>query len=126
MIIALLITNVLTVTSAAFSAILAGAITGVTGLKTHLNSEALDRQRMAAKRFGSRMIERTKKMVARTVTSSTVKWIPILGGTVAVGLTIWELSDHCDSLRDLNELYNEMDIEEEAVPIDVCNSPAEP
>jgi len=125
-IIALLISNVLTVTSAAFSAMLAGAITGVTGIKTHLNSEALDRQRMAVQRMGSRMIERTKTMIARSITSSSMKWIPILGAPVALGLTLWEVSDLCDGLQDLDQLYDDMGIEEEAVPLDVCNAPAEP
>ena len=128
MIIALLISNVLTVTSAAFSAMLAGAISGVTGIKTltHLNSEALDRQRMAVKRMGTRMIERTKTMIARSITSSSVKWIPMLGAPVALGLTLWEVSDLCDGLQDLDQLYDDMGIEEEAVPLDVCNAPAEP
>ena len=81
---------------------------------------------MAVKRMGTRMIERTKTMIARSITSSSMKWIPILGAPVALGLALWEVSDLCDGLQDLDQLYDDMGIEEEAVPLDVCNSPAEP
>lgn len=127
MIVGLLISNVLSLTSAAFSSLISGVITGATGIKTlsQLNKEALDRQRLAVKRIGNRLVERTKRMIARTTVSSTVKWIPILGGTVAVGLTIWELSDYCDSLQDLDELYKDMDIDDEAMALELCKAPDE-
>ncbi|MDO9477596.1 MAG: hypothetical protein Q7L07_12870 [Pseudohongiella sp.] len=128
MMIGLIITNVLAVTSSAFSSLLSGVVAGAFGVKTlsQVNREALDKQRMAVKRVGNRMVERTKRMITRTTVSSSVKWIPILGGTIAVGLTIWELSDYCRNLKDLDELYDEMDIKDEAVPLDVCKAPAEP
>ena len=124
MIVGLLISNVLSLTSAAFSSLLSGVIAATTGIKTlsQLNREALDRQRMAVKRIGNRMVARTKRMITRTTVSTTVKWLPVL----AVGLTIWDLSDYCDNLQDMDELYKDMDIEGEAEPLGICKAPDGP
>ena len=119
----LVASNVLSLTSSAFNALLSGAIAGATGIKT-LTHIDLDRQRNAVKKMGSRMVARTKRMIARSTVSSTIKWIPILGASVAVGLTIMELSDLCASINDLSLLYQEMDLEQET-PLETCQASPE-
>ena len=127
-VIALLISNALTLTSSAFNALLSGSAAGVFGLKTlyQQNREALDRHRAAVKRMGSRMVSRTARMATRSTLGNSIRWIPIVGTSLAVALTAWELADLCEGLEDLDRLYQDLEIEEEAVPLDVCQSTEEP
>jgi anti-sigma factor RsiW len=123
-ILALLASNILTLTSAAFNGLLSGIVAGATGIKTlsHLNAQRLDSQRNAVKRMGTRMRARTAKMAARSTMGNSVTWIPFVGASLAVALTIWELADLCESIQDLDQLYQEMDIEDESVPLDICKA----
>ncbi len=126
-IIGMLISNMLTLTSSAFNALLSGAIAGATGIKTlSHNKETLERQRAAVKRMGTRMRARTVKMASRATMGNTVTWIPIVGASLAVALTVWELSDLCDSMKDLDKLYQDMEIEDEPAPMDICQASDEP
>ncbi|MDP2139804.1 MAG: hypothetical protein Q8L20_03235 [Gammaproteobacteria bacterium] len=122
------ISNALTLTSSAFNALLSGTAAGVFGLKTlyQQNKEVLDRHRAAVKRMGSRMVSRTARMATRSTLGNSLEWIPLFGTSLAVALTAWELSDLCEGLEDLDRLYHDLEIDEEAVPLDVCQSTEEP
>ncbi len=126
--IGLLISNMLTLTSSAFNALLSGAIAGATGVKTlaYINKETLERQRAAVKRMGTRMKSRTVRIASRSSMGNTVAWIPIVGASLAVALTVWELSDLCDNMKDLDKLYQDMEIDDEPVPLDICQSTEQP
>jgi hypothetical protein len=126
--IGLLVSNALTLTSSTFNALLSGALAGAIGVKTlsQLNREALDRQRSAVKRMGTRMKARTVKMASRSTIGNTVTWIPLVGTSLAIALTAWELSDLCEGMKDLDRLYQDMDIESESVPLDICTAPDGP
>ena len=125
-IVGLLISNALSLTSSAFNAMLSGAIAGVTGIKTlnQLNAHNLTKQRNAVKRMGSRIKIRATRIAARSTMRSTVSWIPVMGASIAVALTVWELADLCEGMKDLDQLYQDMDIDEET-PLEICRADPE-
>jgi len=125
--IGLLIFNVLTLTVSSLNALVSGLIAtafGVATVTSALHTKAAS-QRAAVKRMGNRLALRSKRMAVRTMASIPAKTIPILGATLIVGGVIWELKDLCDGLRDVEELYDELEIDE---PVDesalqvVCHS----
>jgi hypothetical protein len=105
---------------------LSGAIAGVTGIKTlnQLNAHNLTKQRNAVKRMGSRIKIRATRIAARSTMRSTVSWIPVMGASIAVALTVWELADLCEGMKDLDQLYQDMDIDEET-PLEICRADPE-
>jgi hypothetical protein len=116
-VVGLLASNILTLSSSAFSAMLSGAIAGVTGISLR-NAQSLDKQRASVKRMRFRFI----KMASRSALGNSVNWIPILGASVAIGLTIWELNDLCESMKDLDE----MGFDDEPVTLEMCQAPDAP
>ena len=125
--ICLLIFNVLTLTVSSLNALVSGLIAtafGVATVTSALHTKAAS-QRAAVKRMGNRLALRSKRMAVRTMASIPAKTIPILGATLIVGGVIWELKDLCDGLRDVEDLYSELEIDD---PVDesalqvVCHS----
>ena len=125
--ICLLIFNVLTLTVSSLNALVSGLIAtafGVATVTSALHTKAAS-QRAAVKRMGNRLALRSKRAAARAVASIPAKTIPILGATLIVGGVIWELKDLCDGLRDVEDLYSELEIDD---PVDesalqvVCHS----
>ena len=125
--IGLLIFNVLTLTVSSLNALVSGLIAtafGVATVTSALHTKAAS-QRAAVKRMGNRLALRSKRAAARAVASIPAKTIPILGATLIVGGVIWELKDLCDGLRDVEDLYSELEIDD---PVDesalqvVCHS----
>jgi len=125
--VALLAMNVLTLTVSGVNAFVSGLIAtafGVATVTSALHTKAAS-QRAAVKRMGNRLALRSKRMAVRTMASIPAKTIPILGATLIVGGVIWELKDLCDGLRDVEELYDELEIDD---PVDesalqvVCHS----
>ena len=132
--IVLLISNTLTLTSSAFNALLSGALAGA-GIKSlsHINKEALqnsrnaiERQKAAVKRMGTRLKARTIKIASREAASNAFSWIPLAGTGVAIAFAIMELRDLCEGVKDVDELYQEMDIQDEDPPIELCRSTDNP
>ena len=139
--VALLAMNVLTLTVSGVNAFVSGLIAtafGVATVTSALHSRLAAQQnetkkmaskvaaqRAAAKRMGTRLISRSKRMAVRTMASMPAKTIPILGATLIIGGVIWELKDLCDGLRDVEDLYSELEIDD---PVDesalhaVCHS----
>ncbi len=113
--IGLLITNVLTLTSTAFNALLSGALATYGGVQT-VSQKIFARQavkKSAVRTLGKRMIARTGRIAVTAVSSLPLKALPVLGVTAVIAGTIWELQQLCAGLNDISLLYAEMDIEED-------------
>ncbi len=132
--IALLISNTLTLTSSAFNGLLSGILAGATGLKSislmqnealQNSRNAIERQKAAVKRMGTRLKARTIKIASREAASNAFSWIPLAGTGVAIAFAIMELRELCEGMKDVDELYKEMDIQDEEPPIELCRSTEE-
>ena len=117
----LIASNVLTLTHSAFNTAASGLFKtafGVTtvadAMNTKLRKQAakVSAQKNAAKRFGRRMTTRTSKLVATSVAELPSGAIPMLGIPVLIAATAYEVKLACENLDDLNQLYQELDVEE--------------
>jgi uncharacterized coiled-coil protein SlyX len=86
---------------------------------------AIERQKAAVKRMGTRLKARTIKIASREAASNAFSWIPLAGTGVAIAFAIMELRELCQGIRDVQELYQEMDIQDEDPPIELCRSTEE-
>ena len=137
---ALIITNVLTLTHAAFNAALSGLIGAATGiqtvtelLQTKIASKdkvikkqvaANKTRKVAARKFGTRLASRTKRVAASSIAAIPAESVPILGVSILIAGTAYELWEACQSLHDLDDMYLEMGIENQTpngVLQTVCN-----
>ena len=125
----LIISNLLTITSAAFNTALSGLVTSTLGLQTatstlrrnlsnqRAHNQSLQRklttQKQAVMHHGQRNINRTKRMARFKFAELSVTALPIIGGVVLAGGLIWELSQLCNGIRDLEGLYVELEIDSE-------------
>ena len=128
-ILTLLITNVLSITSTAFNGVLAGITTTTLGLTTAtgalrrraatqrarnvLLENQAKRQRSAVHRMGQRLTNRTKRIAAYSVAEIPASILPYAGMAILVTGTAWELKQLCQGLYELEELYSEIELEEE-------------
>jgi hypothetical protein len=117
---ALIATNVLTLTSAAFNAAVSGLMGSALGIQTvssalqHNLSASKARmaaQKTATRKFGSRVATRTRKLVATSIAELPAEAIPVLGVTVLIAATAYEIKLACENLDDLDELYRELEME---------------
>jgi hypothetical protein len=92
---------------------------------THRQKIDANKRRNAAKHFGNRLISRTKRLAAASLAAIPAESIPFIGVSVLIAGTAYELYAACESLRDLEQLYAEMDLAEE-VPRDVMASVCDP
>jgi hypothetical protein len=153
---ALLATNILTLTHTAFNATLSGLLATVLGVQTvsnvlrnkvathrkairaqkmaiqsqraeidrqrisidghkaaaHRQKVAANKRRNAAKHFGKRLVAWTKRLAAASLAAIPAESKPIIGVSVLISGTAYELYAACESLRDLEQLYAEMDLAE--------------
>ena len=132
-ILGLLATNVLTLTSAAFNAALSGFMSTALGVATVTEAlqtkiarqqAAAKSRNIAARKFGTRLANRTKRVAAASVATIPAEAVPFLGVGVLVAGTAYELYEACESLRDLDELYVSLEMED-AVPGDVVTEVCE-
>lgn len=84
----------------------------------HREKVAAAKRRDAAKHFGKRLVARTRRLAAASLAAIPAESIPFIGVSVLIAGTAYELYAACESLRDLQQLYSEMDMAEE-VPEDV-------
>ncbi len=124
----LLITNVLTLTSTGFNALLSGAIATVTGIQSvssRLQSrlkqqtamtaqlqDTLQRQKTHVRTLGRNFAARTKRITAYSIAGIPAAMIPFAGLAVLVAGTVWELNQLCEGLKELESLYRDLDIDE--------------
>ncbi|EED34862.1 conserved hypothetical protein [Luminiphilus syltensis NOR5-1B] len=129
-ILSLLITNLLTLTSVAFNAALSGVISTAAGVQTVADvmsqrltgkDKVIKQQKSAAvkrtaavRKFGTRLSVRTKRVATRSVAAIPAEAIPYLGIAALIGGTAYELYEACQSIKDLDELYGELGLDEAA------------
>ena len=138
---ALIATNILTLTSTAFNAALSGLMGTALGIRTvssvmqtKLNRQdtAIKRQsavqtkrKAATRKFGTRLASRTKRVTAKSIAAIPAEAIPFLGVGVLIADTGYELHAACEAVRDLDQLYSELGMPDEA-PDDVMHSTCDP
>jgi hypothetical protein len=138
---ALIATNVLTLTSAVFNATLSGLMSTALGVQTvsdalrgkldaknrtiKKQTATLAKRKTATKKFGKRLASRTKKVALASIASVPGEAIPVIGATLLIAGTGYELYEACNSMKDLDELYTDMDMANET-PDDVLHSVCDP
>ena len=91
----------------------------------HQQKVAANKHKDAAKHFGKRLANRTRRLAAASLAAIPAESIPFIGVSVVLAGTAYELYSACESLRDLEKLYREMDLADE-VPDDVMASICDP
>jgi hypothetical protein len=138
---ALIVTNVLTLTNSAFNASLSGLMSTKLGVQTvsdtlrgkldankktiKKQTTAHTRRKAATRRFGTRLASRTKRVAAESIAAIPGEAIPLLGLSLLIAGTSYELYEACNSIKDLNELYLDMGMADET-PDDVLHSVCDP
>ena len=138
---ALIATNILTLTSTAFNAALSGLMSAAVGVSTvssmmqtklatrdkaiKKHQSTANKRKAAIRKFGTRLASRTKRVAAKSIAAIPAASIPFIGVAVLIADTGYELYAACESIRDLDELYSDMGIEDE-VPDDVMHSVCNP
>jgi hypothetical protein len=138
---ALITTNILTLTSTAFNAAVSGLMGTALGIRTVSSmmqtkiasqDKALKKQaavqanrRAATRRFGTRLTTRTKRVAAKSIAAIPAESIPFIGVAVLIADTTYELYAACETVRDLDQLYADLGMEGE-VPEDAMHSVCDP
>lgn len=139
-IVGLLLSNLLTLTNAAFNAALSGLVGSSLGVRSvssalqatiasqdrtiRKQAAARGRHRAATRKFGTRLATRTKRVAAKSIAAIPAESIPVLGLAVLIADTGYELYAACETMQDLDELYTELGLGEPAsadAMASVCN-----
>ena len=137
----LITSNMLILTNTAFNAALSGLMGTALGVRTvssalqsKVNSQdnvikkhkaSAVKRKAATRKFGTRLASRTKRVAAKSIAAIPAESIPIIGVAVLIADTGYELYAACESIRDLDELYSELGMEDET-PDDVMHSVCDP
>lgn len=138
---ALITTNILTLTNTAFNAALSGLMGTALGLRTvsgvmqakiagqdkAIKAQAADRARRkaATRRFGTRLASRTRRVAAKSIAAIPAESIPFIGVAVLIADTGYELYAACETVRDLDQLYSDLGMNTE-VPADTMHGVCDP
>ncbi len=138
---ALIATNILTLTSTAFNAALSGLVGTALGIRTvssmmqskiasqdkaiKKHQSTANKRRVATRKFGTRLASRTKRVAAKSIAAIPAESIPFIGVAVLIADTGYELYEACETVRDLDELYSDIGMADEA-PDDVMHSVCQP
>lgn len=126
---ALVTTNILAFTSTAFNTVISGLLGTALGVRTvssalHTKIASRDKaiikqtvvqsnRKAATRKFGTRLVSRTKRVAAKSIAAIPAESIPFLGIAVLIADTGYELYAACETMRDLDELYLELGVQEE-------------
>lgn len=138
---ALITTNILAFTSTAFNAAVSGLMGTALGVRTvssmmqskiSSQSKSIKRQtavqtrhKAATKKFGTRLASRTKRVAAKSIAAIPAESIPFFGVAVLIADTSYELYAACETVRDMDQLYEALDIESQSAD-DVMHSVCDP
>jgi hypothetical protein len=138
---ALITTNILTLTNAAFNAAvsrLMGTALGFRTVSSMMQNKIASqdktikkhkttsiKRKAATRKFGTRLTTRTKRVAAKSIAAIPAESIPFVGVAVLIGDTGYELYAACENIRDLDVLYAELGMADEA-PGDVMHSVCDP
>jgi hypothetical protein len=89
------------------------------------NQSTATRRKAATRKFGTRLASRTKRVAVKSIAAIPAESIPFIGVAVLIADTGYELYAACESIRDLDELYSGMGMEDET-PDDVMHSVCDP
>lgn len=137
---ALVITNVLTLTNSAFNTLVSGWLGASLGVRTVSSAmqariasgeklirkhqaTTLKRQR-ATRRFGTRLANRTRRVATKSIAAIPAESIPFIGVAVLIADTGYELYAACETVSDLDQLYSELGMPDQTpddLMHDVCN-----
>jgi hypothetical protein len=136
----LIASNVLTLTNTVFNAALSGFMATAIGVRTvsgvlqskisrqstliKKNQTHALKRKAATRKFGTRLVSRTKRVAAKSIAAIPAESIPFIGVAVLIADTGYELYAACETMGDLNQLYSDLGVEAEtqnAVLQDVCN-----
>jgi len=117
LILTLLVSNVLTLTSSKFNALLSGGLATISGVETlaQKQEKKARKRKMAIKKHGSNLIKRTVRTGKKSVSSAGVKAIPFFGGAAALTMTALEIQAACENISDMDVIYQEMGVTKEEI-----------
>lgn len=123
----MLFSNVLSLTVSALNFALGGLVAATASIRSMSSARnlKLEAQRTAVRKMGKGVIDRSKRMAARSIAEIPSSAIPFAGVAILVTGTIWELKQICEGLYDLEDLYKELELEEE-VDADVLQTVCHP
>ena len=138
---ALLTTNILTLTNTAFNAAVSGLMGTALGVRTvssmiqskiTAKDKAIKKHKVSAinrkaatRKFGRRLASRTKRVAAKSIAAIPAESIPFIGVAVLIADTGYELYAACETITDLDTLYSDLGMADET-PDDVMHSVCDP
>jgi hypothetical protein len=138
---ALLTTNILSLTNTAFNAALSGLMSSALGIRTvsgalHARIANQDKvikkhratalnRKAATRKFGQRLASRTQRVAAKSIAAIPAESIPFIGVAVLIADTGYELYAACETVSDLDQLYSDLGMADET-PTDVIHSVCAP
>jgi len=131
---ALIATNILTLTHTAFNAAVSGLMGTAFGIQTvsdvlrskvDVRNKTIKNRKLATRKFGTKVTKRTNKLVATTLAEIPGEAIPLLGIPILLAATAYEIKLACENLDDLDQLYSDMGMTDET-PDDVMHSVCHP
>jgi hypothetical protein len=138
---ALLASNILLLTSAAFNAAVSTAMAATLGVNTvtsvlsnKLSAQQKQLQNLqtrqikratAVRGFGKKLAARTQRVAARGIAAIPAESLPYVGAAVIVASVAYELYEACQTMQDLDTLYNELGVSGE-LSDDAINSICKP
>ncbi|MFZ2972559.1 MAG: hypothetical protein WA049_07950 [Ferribacterium limneticum] len=63
-----------------------------------------EKQAATARKVSARIAPRIMHTATRSVSSLPARVAPLAGAALTVGMTLWEINDMCETLKDMNEL----------------------
>jgi hypothetical protein len=83
------------------------------------------RRKAATRKFGSRLASRSRRVAAKSIAAIPAESIPFIGVAVLIAATGYELYAACETVRELDQLYLDLGMADEA-PDDVMHSICDP
>ena len=83
------------------------------------------KRKAATRKFGTRLVSRTKRVAAKSIAAIPAEAIPFLGVAVLIADTGYELYAACKTMGDLDQLYSELSMADET-PDDVMHTACNP
>lgn len=137
----LITTNILAFTSTAFNTAVSGLMGAALGIRTvssmmqtkiasqdkaiKKHKTSAIKRKAATRRFGTRLASRTKRVAAKSIAAIPAESIPFLGVAILVADTGYELYAACETIKDLDQLYEDLGMGGE-VPNDAMHSVCDP
>ena len=83
------------------------------------------KRKAATRKFGTRLVSRTKRVAAKSIAAISAESIPFIGVAVLIADTGYELYAACETVSDLDQLYSDLGMAEE-VPGDMVRGFSSP